>query len=280
MQSSGSWSNIDFQFKQSWNTDDFGAVTFAVKTDNTDLDIYPYLENTSGEAILSGIRVSDYVVGSMDGEWQVVWIPLRDLLAGATNVDVDRLLLEFSWAGNVWLDEVKVVEHLVWPLPEFARNIKHSFGEEWFGGSSYLRAAADFSTGGQSGKKVLAAHAGKVVSIHRDSKGWKCIVVIQSEGEAFATSYTHIENLTIGNCDVTGQETISVPEVEARQLIGYTAELDNICDSTGACQDYAPHLHFELWVNPDLSIGEIWAGALLPSNFPSAFVDPALIDWQ
>jgi hypothetical protein len=116
VRSSGSWSGIKFQFKQSWNTDDFGAVTFAVKTDNADLDIYPYLEKTNGEAILPGIRVSDYVVGSMDGEWQVVWIPLRDLLAGATNVDVDKLLLEFSWAGNVWLDEVKVVRGLEFPL--------------------------------------------------------------------------------------------------------------------------------------------------------------------
>jgi len=92
--------------------------------------------------------------------------------------------------------------------------------------------------------------------------------VIQSKGNAFTTTYIHLnEALEVGACGNTN----SLRDVSAGDPIGTTKYL-----STGA------HLHFGLRVKPYISADEqtAWAGALLPSKMPEAFVNPQLIDWQ
>jgi hypothetical protein len=259
--STGSWSGIGFHFNQSWNTADYGALTFAVKTDNSDLRIYPYLKQTNGDVILPEIDVRDYVVdGSTNGGWEVVWIPLRDLSPDIANADISDLFFEFSWVGKVWFGEVKVVEKLVWPLPEYRvgnHTVEYLFGVNWLG-TGNLHSGVDYSTCETAGKTVVASHSGKVVDLHEDSDSrWGWHVIIQAEGNAFATKYTHVT------------PTVSLgTHVEAGDPIAVTGDISG------------PHLHFALRMglyekSTDASI--MYAGALSPSTFPEAFIDPELV---
>jgi hypothetical protein len=262
-------SGLLFHLPEVMDSNDYGALTFAVKSDITNLVITPYLETPTG-VVNTHLNVADYVHGDITDEWKVAWIPLRDL-TGPQTAAIANIYLEFNQPGVVWLDEVKVVEGLEWPLPEFpVGNYTNGdiFGQVWTGNPDLRHTGTDYSSGGAAGKTVVAAHAGKVVSIHLDTTGWKWIVVIQSEGNAFTATYTHLDNLTV---DDDGDESDGVTSVvKAGDIIGKTAAIS------------APHLHFGLRVTPYVAVDEMmtWAGALDPQSFPEAFVDPELIDWQ
>jgi hypothetical protein len=110
------WGGQLFHHSGGYSTNDYGALTFAVKSDISNLDIFPYVETTDGQMLFGGVRVSNYIYnGDITNEWKVVWIPLRDLTNDQT-VEIVNLYLEFNQPGVVWLDEVKVVEGLWFPL--------------------------------------------------------------------------------------------------------------------------------------------------------------------
>ncbi len=109
-------SSLKFHHINGWNTTNFGALTFAIKTDTPSLKIYPSLKLSNGGFMKTGIQVSNYIYGSLGSEWKVAWIPLRDLTANLGNVSISDVIFEFNSAGMVWLDEVKLVEGLWFPL--------------------------------------------------------------------------------------------------------------------------------------------------------------------
>jgi murein DD-endopeptidase MepM/ murein hydrolase activator NlpD len=110
------WGGQLFHHSGGYSTNDYGALTFAVKSDTPNFDIFPYVETTDGQLLFGGVRVSNYIYnGDITNEWKVVWIPLRDLTNDQT-VEIVNLYLEFNQPGVVWLDEVKVVEGLWFPL--------------------------------------------------------------------------------------------------------------------------------------------------------------------
>jgi hypothetical protein len=263
-------SGLLFHLPEVMNSNSYGALTFAVKSDISNLVITPYLETPAG-VVNTHLNVADYVHGGITDEWKVVWIPMRDL-TGPMTAAIVNLYLEFNQPGVVWLDEVKVVEHLVWPLPGITENVRQPFGVVWNANSAKTHAGTDYRSGnndyGEAGITVAAAHDGKIVSTHMDSAGYGCIVVIQSKSNAFTTTYIHLkEDLEVGTCD----QADSLVEVRAGHPIGETVWLD-----TG------PHLHFGLRVKPYVDADEekACAGALLHHEFPEAFVNPEDIDWQ
>jgi murein DD-endopeptidase MepM/ murein hydrolase activator NlpD len=107
-------SGLLFHLPEVMNSSDYGALTLAVKSNITNLVITPYLETPNG-VINTHLNVADYVYGDITDEWKVAWIPFRDLTGPATAA-IANIYLEFSQAGVVWLDEVKVVRGLEFPL--------------------------------------------------------------------------------------------------------------------------------------------------------------------
>jgi hypothetical protein len=275
------WGGMKLFTGRALSETDFGAITFAVKGDLNGAEVGVYLLDAFGKRTNSHfIHISDYLHDqTVTTGWQVVWIPLNDLIPRpqqdvyhfhgigleAYNVDPNNL-------PDVWLDEVKVVEHLEWPLPGITENVRQPFGVVWNANSAKTHAGTDYRSGnngyGEADITVTAAHDGKIVSTHMDSAGYGCIVVIQSKSNAFTTTYIHLkEDLEVGTCD----QADSLVEVRAGHPIGETVWLD-----TG------PHLHFGLRVKPYVDADEekACAGALLHHEFPEAFVNPEYIDWQ
>jgi hypothetical protein len=107
-------SGLLFHLPEVMNSNSYGALTFAVKSDISNLVITPYLETPAG-VVNTHLNVADYVHGGITDEWKVVWIPMRDL-TGSMTAAIVNLYLEFNQPGVVWLDEVKVVEGLWFPL--------------------------------------------------------------------------------------------------------------------------------------------------------------------
>jgi hypothetical protein len=107
-------SGLLFHLPEVMNSNSYGALTFAVKSDISNLVITPYLETPAG-VVNTHLNVADYVHGGITDEWKVVWIPMRDL-TGPMTAAIVNLYLEFNQPGVVWLDEVKVVEELWFPL--------------------------------------------------------------------------------------------------------------------------------------------------------------------
>jgi hypothetical protein len=107
-------SGLLFHLPEVMNSNSYGALTFAVKSDISNLVITPYLETPAG-VVNTHLNVADYVHGGITDEWKVVWIPMRDL-TGPMTAAIVNLYLEFNQPGVVWLDEVKVVEGLWFPL--------------------------------------------------------------------------------------------------------------------------------------------------------------------
>ena len=250
-------SEISFHFDEGIDPAEYGALTFAIGSNHLNMDAYLYVVDSNGTE-LPGVSVTSYLANrALSEDWQVVWVPLRDLI-GSTGT-IASFHLKFSQGGTVWLDEVNVVEELVWPLPEFPagnHTTGYLFGENWLE-TGDLHGGVDYSTCATANKTVVAAHAGKVVDLHEDSDPlWGWHVIIQSASDVFATKYTHVT------------PTIELNSyVEAGDPIGVTGDIPS------------PHLHFAIRmglydINTDAAI--MYAGALSPSTFPEAFIDPSL----
>ena len=192
-------------------------------------------------------------------------------MVGSQTVSFSGIKIESSLAGVVWFDEVKVVEHLYWPLPEFPvdnhTENNYAFGNHWLtrkcGTYNELHAARDYSVGGETGKEVQSAHHGKVLYARTDA-AWGGYVIIGSRGGAFTTTYTHVTPTIVKGEQVTPGQKIG----ESSPIPGYT-----------------PHLHFELRVaehDLDIELRGVLPTTACDGNpaFPEAFVNPLLIDWQ
>ncbi len=281
MNVTNAWGGLTLRTDKLISELNYGAITLAVKSTTPNLDLYIYTVNEAGERIGLAYLVSEFLhTKAITADWQVVWVPLRKLIpqpAQSTFI-FHGIGVEATMPGKVWVDEVKVVEKLKWPLPEFPvgnYTTGYAFGDEWDQGDQYkcnslnqLHTATDYSTGGAANKKVVSAHNGVVRYASAGSAKWGGYVIVESSGNAFVTEYTHITpSITVG------------AEVEAGSTqIGVTAPLP----------EHTPHLHFTLRVKPysatDLSM--VINGVLPQTNcggypkFPEAFVNPRLVDWQ
>jgi hypothetical protein len=134
-------SGLLFHLPEVMNSNSYGALTFAVKSDISNLVITPYLETPAG-VVNTHLNVADYVHGGITDEWKVVWIPMRDL-TGPMTAAIVNLYLEFNQPGVVWLDEVKVREEFKMPLP---------------GGKSWLLITETGDTGCYGSSPPTASH--------------------------------------------------------------------------------------------------------------------------
>jgi murein DD-endopeptidase MepM/ murein hydrolase activator NlpD len=214
------------------------------------------------------LNVADYVHGGITDEWKVVWIPMRDL-TGPMTAAIVNLYLEFNQPGVVWLDEVKVVEHLVWPLPGITKAVSSPFGDHWqdryCAGARQLHTAEDYRSEQSGGKTVVATHHGEVRYIFTTDE-WGGYVVIESEGKAFTTTSVHVDPVVrVGE------------KVWPGKVIGTTSYIAN------------PHLHFTLRMAPfpEDDVNRVLRGRLPEGAdcggdpaFPERFIDPKWIDWQ
>jgi hypothetical protein len=240
------WEGFSLRQAESVSTDDYGALTFAVKGNQSGQDLYVYAVDEDENLVGTAVRASDYLYGGvLPLDWQVAWIPLRDLMPGGS--DFNGIAVEPNVAGTVWLDEVKVVEHLVWPLPGVAvrltGNGAYLFGSEWEVAGSKCNGlwkwhvGIDYSSNQAAGETVIAAHSG-TVEIHPDSQldDWGWHATIKSNGNAFTTSYTH---LTRPYTFVNGEKVwlSNGMRVEKGAVIGETASIAS-----------GPHLDFAVRV--------------------------------
>jgi hypothetical protein len=103
------WEGFSLRQTQRVSTDEFGALTFAVKGNQSGQDLLVYAIDEDEDIVGTAVWASDYIHGGvLPTDWQVAWIPLRDLMPGGG--DFNGIAVEPSVAGTVWLDEVKVVE--------------------------------------------------------------------------------------------------------------------------------------------------------------------------
>jgi murein DD-endopeptidase MepM/ murein hydrolase activator NlpD len=109
------WEGFSLRQTQRVSTDEFGALTFAVKGNQSGQNLLVYAIDEDEDIVGTAVWASDYIHGGvLPTDWQVAWIPLRDLMPGGG--DFNGIAVEPSVAGTVWLDEVKVVEGLWFPL--------------------------------------------------------------------------------------------------------------------------------------------------------------------
>jgi murein DD-endopeptidase MepM/ murein hydrolase activator NlpD len=275
------WEGFSLRQTQRVSTDEFGALTFAVKGNQSGQDLLVYAIDEDEDIVGTAVWASDYIYGGvLPTDWQVAWIPLRDLMPGGG--DFNGIAVEPNVAGTVWLDEVKVVEHLEWPLPgvEVGKVSGYVFGSDWEVKNSKCNdlwkwhVGVDYSSNQVAGENVVAAHSG-TVEIHPDSnlEKWGWHATIRSDGDAFTTSYTH---LTRPHTFVNGEKVwlSSGMRVEKGAVIRETASI-----ATG------PHLDFAVRFG-DYDLYKSIRGAYprtpcggLPA-FPENFINPEDIKWQ
>jgi hypothetical protein len=115
MYSAYAGSGMLFHFPEVIDSNDYGALTFAVKGNQSGQDLLVYAIDEDEDIVGTAVWASDYIHGGvLPTDWQVAWIPLRDLMPGGG--DFNGIAVEPNVAGTVWLDEVKVVEGLWFPL--------------------------------------------------------------------------------------------------------------------------------------------------------------------
>jgi murein DD-endopeptidase MepM/ murein hydrolase activator NlpD len=109
------WEGFSLRQTQRVSTDEFGALTFAVKGNQSGQNLLVYAIDEDEDIVGTAVWASDYIHGGvLPTDWQVAWIPLRDLMPGGG--DFNGIAVEPSVAGTVWLDEVKVSRGLEFPL--------------------------------------------------------------------------------------------------------------------------------------------------------------------
>jgi len=266
------WGGFTLHTQEPLSENTFGAITFAVKGSLSGQELYVYPVNENGEKIGLARPVSAYLHGgAIPSDWQVAWVPLNDLIARPVSgvYTFNGIGIEATMPGTVWVDEVKVVEKLRWPLPGVAKELTSPFGDHWQerycgGVHRQLHTAEDYSSEQTGGKTVVAAHHGTVRYVMKDE--WGGYVVMESKGEAFTTTYVHIDySVAVGE------------EVWPGKVIGSTSYITN------------PHLHFTLRMAPfpETDVNRALRGRL-PEGvdcegdpaFPEKFIDPKLIYWQ
>jgi hypothetical protein len=115
MYSAYAGSGMLFHFPEVIDSNDYGALTFAVKGNQSGQDLLVYAIDEDEDIVGTAVWASDYIHGGvLPTDWQVAWIPLRDLMPGGG--DFNGIAVEPNVAGTVWLDEVKVVRGLEFPL--------------------------------------------------------------------------------------------------------------------------------------------------------------------
>ncbi len=277
LQVNNSWGGLTLHSNRPISENDFGAITLAVKTNTPDLDLYIYAVNEDGDRIGLAKPLSSFLHGgAIPSNWQVAWVPIQALIPHPKpgTFVFNGIGIESTATGTVWVDEVKIVEKLQWPLPEVeVGDIGNGFhfGSDWdvpgskCNGDWLLHVGADYTNNQVAGKTVLAAHAGKVVAVHNDSNPqWGWHVVVQSVGKAFTTTYTHLitPSVSIGQVVTKGE------------FLGKTAAIQS-----------GPHLDFKIRFG-DYDLARSIRGALprVPCGglpvFPEKFVNPELVDWQ
>jgi len=278
MKVDSSWGGLTIRSNRTISENDFGAITFAVKTDTNNLDLYVYAVNEDGGRIGLTQPVSEFLYGGAVPEnWQVAWIPIHTLIPHPVQGPFvfHGIGIEATMPGTVWLDEVKVVEKLRWMLPEYSASISSSFGSLWSTGTcadgtgQLLHTGSDYRTNQESGGRVNAAHAGTVRFVATDAT-WGGYVVVESIGKAFHTSYLHV-----------------VPSVSVGDSVSVGSKIGVIADQSA---NGGNHLHFQLRVqdyNQTLALrGRLPSKAcnvgfsFIEPKFPEAFVNSILVDWQ
>lgn len=282
LQINSAWGGLALYSDRPISEKDFGAITLAVKTNTNDIDLYVYAVNKDGDRVGLARPLSDFLYGgAIPKNWQVAWVDIQKFIPHPKpgTFVFHGIGIESTMPGTVWVDEVKMVEKLKWPLPSFpigSFNGGYVFGEEWkepkgkCGDDWMLHAARDFSVNGKSGENVVAAHNGTLRFSRIGTSGeYGGYVIIESLGNAFSTVYTHINPVFV-------QKDEHERKVKAGEKIGTTSPLPNL----------SPHLHFQLWVAPYSSkeLDKLLSGVLPRTScggrpaFPEAFVDPA-IEW-
>ncbi|MBE6904283.1 MAG: hypothetical protein E7480_06710 [Ruminococcaceae bacterium] len=118
---------------------------------------------------------------------------------------------------------------MTWPIPGYTR-ITSPFGpRKNYTGKSGMHYGVDISTGGASGRRVVAANDGTVVSAFYDYYGGNTLMI--DHGGNIATKYLHLSSFKVKVGD----------KVKKGQLIALSG-------NTGAWTT-GPHLHFEVVVN-------------------------------
>lgn len=258
---------------------DFGAITFAIKS-TSNFNTFVYLVDEKGRKISDVKLVQNYIYnGTLSSDWKIVWIPLREI--ASENQTFHGIGIEPDGIGTFWIDEIKVVEKLRWPLPELYNPnlITSPFGDHWKAsdnggyctdgsGHKLLHTAIDYPK--PIGTSVKASHNGVVKYSATDIK-WGGYVSIESHGKAFTTTYTHITPLA--SIDIG-------KKVKVGEEIGTIANIAPI----------GSHLHFQLRVSDYDSIWSLRgrlpkiacrAGySFIEPSFPELFINPELIYWQ
>jgi murein DD-endopeptidase MepM/ murein hydrolase activator NlpD len=174
------WEGFSLRQTQRVSTDEFGALTFAVKGNQSGQNLLVYAIDEDEDIVGTAVWASDYIHGGvLPTDWQVAWIPLRDLMPGGG--DFNGIAVEPSVAGTVWLDEVKVVEGFKLPLSG-GKNWKattsaggsatHSEDTNYYSLDFAARTLEDDEGNTQlSNVPIIAAAGGKVVEVGYSATG-------------------------------------------------------------------------------------------------------------
>jgi hypothetical protein len=238
------WEGFSLRQTQRVSTDEFGALTFAVKGNQSGQDLLVYAIDEDEDIVGTAVWASDYIHGGvLPTDWQVAWIPLRDLMPGGG--DFNGIAVEPSVAGTVWLDEVKVREEFKMPLPG---------GKSWllitetgdtgcYGSSpptashidsNYFsldfddRSAVDVE---ESNVPILASASGRVVFAGSGQYNGTYVIInhdyekVENQGTGLETFYLHMVEGSL--------------EVETGDLVTRGQPLGIL----GGTPNYEPHIH-------------------------------------
>jgi len=272
------WGGVQFYSPIGYDSNKYGAITFAVQGTQSGQELYAYFVNTDGQAILPSVEVSDYIVeDALQPDWRMVWIPISDLI-GPQTVAIGSLAIESNIAGTVYLDEVKMVETMQWPLPgEFdAASISNggNFGDHWedrycldegLTTKRLLHTGIDYPAA--TGTVVKATHRGKVRYAATDAI-WGGYVVVESHGADFTTTYTHVVPSVAQGAEVeTGDEVATIYNLPSGPHLHLQVRMSGY-DSTWSLRGRLPEVECD-------------AGEGYPERaFSESFINPALVDWQ
>jgi len=199
--------------KKPLSEDDFGAITFAVKTNTSGLNLYVYLVDENGQMDGLALPVSDFLYsGEISSDWKIAWIPLRKLIRRPTQGTFvfNGIGVESTMTGKVWVDEVKVREEFKLPLPgERSWLLTSETGDSGCNGANpplpshtnnnyFSLDFDDISAIGviESNVPVLASAGGKVVFAGANQYNGTFVVVnhdYQEKADGLETFYLHLK---------------------------------------------------------------------------------------
>lgn len=268
------WGGVQFQERVgNLTSNNYGALAIRFRQSGSPSQQRLFVNLTGSSGALLGTPVildSRYLPSTITfegGEWYHVTIPLSDFAPGST--PIGGVAISTDTVYPFWIDDVRFVQKLAWPIPGVTRAIGgYHFGENWLnscGGLMKLHSGSDYTDQADSGRAIYAASRGIVKQVNAQT-GWGYAVVLQHESN-FTTSYLHLNlpNVSVGM------------EVQRGALLGTTTAL-----ATGS------HLHFGMRViDYDSTLSQ--AGALPQTScvingflyppFANWFIDPEKMNW-